>query len=463
MQANKLFVILPDGVGIRNYLYSQVFESMRDDLTLVHDFDDRTVAYLSEELGLSNHLKLPRFSEGAAEKFLRELNCLVRLKVNAAKTQNPTLLSNWNRSHKNTKNKIFYRAVELASCFFGARSLDRLERRYQRQVRRNPFFGQITQLLQQYRPAQLFCTHQRGLVATPVFAAARDMGITTTTVIFSWDNLPKARLALRADRYLVWSEHMKSEMALFYPDIAQQQVMVTGTPQFEFYGQPKRIIAKDHFFTQFGLDPAKKIICFSGDDLRTSPDDPQYLRDIAHAVTAAGMDAHWQILLRRCPVDFSGRFDAVVADYPYLIKTADPVWHTSQLGWTHTFAKTEDVDLLVNTVFYSDLVINVGSTMAFDFSMFGKPAVFIHYDQRVKTNPEWSVQTIYRFQHFRSMPDPGAVWWLHSADSIVETIAKALSANANPAMELWKSKIIGDPFAASANIRRSLENRSVKS
>lgn len=448
MRANKLFVILPDGVGIRNYLYSQVFDTMRDDLTLVHDFDDRTVSYLAKELELSDHLKLPKFAERPAEKFLRELICLVRLKRNAAITQNSTMLYNWNRTHKSLKNKLFYKAIEWTSLFCNARSLGTLERSYFQQVRRNPFFAQIKTLLQQHRPAQLFCTHQRGLIATPIFAAARDLAIPTTTVIFSWDNLPKARLALRADRYLVWSKHMKSEMALFYPDIPQEQVIVTGTPQFEFYNQPERIIGRDQFFSKYQLDPNKKIICFSGDDTRTSPDDPQYLRDLAHAIVSGGRDSEWQILLRRCPVDFSGRFDPVVAQYPDLVKIADPLWFTPAGGWQSSFPAIDDVSLLVSTAYYSDVVINVGSTMALDFAMFGKPAIFINYDQPSPILKGWSVGTIYRFQHFGSMDDKRAVWWLNSPGNIVETVADALSSGPNPAMQAWLVKVVGDKLAS---------------
>ena len=59
-------------------------------------------------------------------------------------------------------------------------------------------------------------------------------------------------------------------------------------------------------------DLTKKIICFSGDDERTSPDDPKYLEDIASAIIKSNCNDKYQILLRRCPVDMSGRFNNVL-------------------------------------------------------------------------------------------------------------------------------------------------------
>lgn len=460
MQPHQIFIVFPDGVGIRNYLYSKVFDGVFESLVILHDFDKKTIDYLKGLKKIRHDILMPHYRESVNEKFLRELICLLRLRSNARKTKNATLLSNWNYSHKKITNLIFYRTVELAALLFKSdASILKIEAAYEKAIRKNAFYSQMKTLLSESQPAQLFCSHQRGLRMPAIFAAAKDLGIPTSTVIFSWDNLPKARLALRADKYLVWSDHMKSEMALYYPEIPQETVIATGTPQFEFYDDPAMIIEKEKFFSRYGLDPNKKIICYSGDDLTTSPDDPKYLYDIAQAITSHQHDSQWQILFRRCPVDFSGRFDSVIEQYPNLIKVAEPLWHSGSEGWQHTFAKVEDMSLLVSTAFYADVVINVGSTMAFDFAMFNKPAIFINYNQQHQNDKNWSVNKIYEFQHFRSMEDKNAVLWLNSKEMIMPTIEEALSCRENPAMEAWKSKVLGDYKNASANVSSFLETK----
>ena len=177
---------------------------------------------------------------------------------------------------------MFYGSVARASRLIRSyEKIRKLEEKYQASLRANPFYDEVTTILEKEQISSVFCTHQRALKAPTVFAAAQDLDIKATTVIYSWDNIPKARLALRADQYLVWSEHMKKELLYFYPELSSEAIHVTGTPQFEFYFDTENVMSKEALAAQYDLDPNKKWICFSGDDVGTSPHDPQYLHDIA--------------------------------------------------------------------------------------------------------------------------------------------------------------------------------------
>lgn len=449
-------LLFPDGVGIRNYLYSEVFKDVQEELILFHNFDCETITAIKENVEIDADIVIPDYKETIKEKFLRELICLSRLYYNHSKVQNETLLTNWNWNQKTVSKKIFYKLIELVAPFFKKySSILELEKKYQNAIRKNPFYIEVKNILKTAEPSILFCSHQRALKAATIFAAAKDLGIKTTTVIFSWDNLPKARLALRADNYLVWSDYMKKELQMYYPEIPSNSIHITGTPQFEFYQNKSNIIEKEIFYKKYDLDPDKKIICFSGDDTKTSPDDPVYLKDIAQEVIKANLHKEYQILLRRCPVDFSGRFDGVVNEYKDLIKEAAPLWYFSKSKeWNAVYPSMEDVKLLVSTAFYSDIVINVGSTMAFDFAMFNRPCIFINYDQKNKKVKDWSVKTIYQFQHFKGMLNQDAVIWLNNKEEISKKVI--LEMEQNTAMNEWKAKVLGDYKKAASNIRKTI-------
>lgn len=460
MEKSKILLLFPDGVGIRNYLYSNVFNHLNEDLILFHNFDPETIQAIQQNTSLNQEVEIPKYQESVKEKFLRELICLARLHYNNSKVNNPTLLTNWNWNQKTFSKKVFYKTIEFLAPFFKQySSILNLEKKYQKAIRKNSFYDQVKDILKKTEPNVVFCSHQRALNAATIFAAATDLGIKTTTVIYSWDNLPKARMALKADNYFVWSEYMKQELNLFYPEIDSNQINVTGTPQFEFYDDAKNIISKEVFYQQYNLDPNKKIICFSGDDTKTSPDDPKYLKDIAEEITKADLQHEYQILLRRCPVDFSGRFDDVVSQYKDLIKEAPPLWHlSSSKEWNSVYPFFEDVKLLVSTAFYSEIVINVGSTMAFDFGMFDKPGVFINYDQEVKEVVNWSVKTIYNYQHFKSMPDPNAVIWLNNKKEIADKILYRKNKQSLQYLKKWSEIVLGkNNNKPSANISNILE------
>jgi hypothetical protein len=453
---NKILLLFPDGVGIRNYLYSDVFDSTKEDLVLFHNFDDKTAKAISEITNIKECPKIPKYVETLNEKLLRELICLSRLKNNAKLTQNESILTNWKTNHKNLKNKLFYKLVGFSAKFILTyNQIESLEERFQKELRKTDYYKEIKSILETIKPTLLFCSHQRGLQCATIFAAATDLKIKTTTVIYSWDNLPKARLALRADSYLVWSDYMKEEMNLYYPEINPNNVIVTGTPQFECYQKEENIITKDQFYKEYDLDVSKKIICFSGDDVLTSPDDPKYLNDLAEELIENELDNEYQILFRRCPVDVSGRYEEVVKKYPKLIKEAPPIWNFEKgSSWTTIYPLREDIKLLVSTAFYSDVVVNVGSTMAFDFAMFQKPCIFINYDQKVKENPNWSVKTIYQLQHFMSMSNKDSVLWWNEKGILTELLNQNFNAQA---MNNWKDIILStNQKSISTNIRKSL-------
>ena len=139
-----------------------------------------------------------------------------------------------------------------------------------------------------------------------------------------------------------------------------------------------------------------------------------------------------------------------------MIKAAAPLWYFNTTDeWSTVYPSVDDVKLLVSTAFYSDIVVNVGSTMAFDFAMFGKPCVFINYDQPIKNVRDWSVKTIYQFQHFKSMPNKDAVIWLNNKAEIVEKLT--LQKSCSSQMIEWKKTVLEDYKNASMRIREIIK------
>ena len=84
---------------------------------------------------------------------------------------------------------------------------------------RSPFTASC---FRDWKPEVLLCSHHRPTNVIAPVLAARDLGIPTATLIFSWDNLTsKGRIVAPFDHYLVWSELMRSELLRFYPDVVQ--------------------------------------------------------------------------------------------------------------------------------------------------------------------------------------------------------------------------------------------------
>ena len=283
----------------------------------------------------------------------------------------------------------------------------------------------------------------------PICIAAQQLRIKTLTAIFSWDNLPKARLAVKADNYVVWSQWMKDEMKDYYPEIPEENILLLGTPQFEFYLDKKRILSREDFAKKYSLHPNKTWICFSGDDLITSPYDHNFLRDVAETLNIEKENI--QIIFRRCPVDFSDRYDKVLNTYKDLIVAIDPLWNIqSETGWVGYFPKYEDINMQINLAYHCEMVINLGSTMALDFATFSKPCLYLNYNP--SDDESWSTEIIYNFQHFRSMKGLKAVGWINNKEEIRQQVLNTLSSPGAiaPDIQKWKEKLVLQPLDKSA-------------
>ena len=65
------------------------------------------------------------------------------------------------------------------------------------------------------------------------------------------------------------------------------------------------------------------------------------------------------------------------------------------------------------------------------------------------------MNTIYKYQHFRSMPSKKAVYWLDSQASISKTILEALNHPKTDISE-WFKVVVNYPESASENILKEL-------
>ena len=428
----RLLVIVPDGVGVRNYLYSNFVQELQKhnvEVLLYHQISDVALKEIKKvQPSIVDIKSLPRFVEKAFPRLLRESLAYARLLFNKKKLDNSTVMDFWNGNQKGLKKKLLYRLAELLGTLFSLnyKLILIIEKAYNNEVSKDKIINIINDDLELLKPDLILNLHQRAPISAPIILVANKRKIPTATVIFSWDNVPKARLISRYDTYFVWSEVMQKELALLYPEIDLNQIKVTGTPQFEFYFDNNIILTKETFFLQHGLNPTKKTVCYSANDA-TSPYEPDYLSDICEVVSEMDETIRPQILFRRSPTDKSKRFDAVLEKYKGIIFSIDPDWRMdkgSEESFTSIYPSFNDVILLVNTVRYSDVVINFGSTMAHDFAVLNKPCLYLNYNPI--DNSIFTVEMAYKFQHFRTMQGLEAVGWLNSSEEIGEKIVQAL-------------------------------------
>lgn len=427
-KATHICFIITDGIGLRNYLFSKLPSGIdhRFEVTVWSTLPPSAFSFWeSIHQSKLNYERLELKKESRWCMFLRETSSYARLLFNSRLVNNDTIKVNWRPKKTSFSKKVFYLISECLGFLlsFNYRCILLTEGLLERSWPKSVITDYEDWILNK-KVDLLFITHQRVPALLPVSLAAKNIGTCVCTAIFSWDNVPKARLNVRADQYLLWSEFMRNEMTLFYREIPSEKLLITGTPQFDHYQKEDLVISRREFAAQYQLDENIPWICFSGDDQLTSPYDPIYLEHLAQEIEGAKLKM--MVLFRRAPADFSKRFESVLSKYPDLIKPIDPDWvFNEQKGWMSFYPNYNDLRLQVSIAKHCFAVINLGSTMALDFACLNKPALYLDYDP--SETDGWSTKIIYQYQHFRSMNGMKPVGWIKSRNDFVPSILNCLN------------------------------------
>lgn len=427
MSDKKIFILLPDGVGLRNFAFSKFYKiglERNFDIKFWNNtpFDLTSLGF--DEIKIKNAKTNPFTDSYKNARKHIELNLYI-------KAEKDTVYDSYRFPFSYKKIKPALKNIVsqfLIVIYSSGKGIKKIRQKIKKLEQKTDFYKHCLQTLEKEKPAFVFCTNQRPVLAIAPLLAAKKLGIPTGTFIFSWDNLPKATMVVETDYYFVWSKHMKNELLHYYSDIKESQVFVTGTPQFESHLEIDKLLSKEDFFAKYKLDLNTKYICYSGDDVTTCPDDPHYLLDVANAVRKLNSEGHSiGIIFRRCPVDFSHRYDLVLEQNKDVITPVDPLWKKVGGTWNTILPTQDDVVLQMNTIKHTEMVVNLGSSMVFDYVSFQKPCAFINYDMQNKFDKNWSVSKIYNYVHFRSMPNKTTVLWLNSPEEIAQKILFGLN------------------------------------
>lgn len=421
----SLVLLIPDGVGVRNFLIGP-FLRLACENWPTHVFhnipEDRLAAYANGSGEKAHWRELDAYRETPLSATLRYSLGYAHMRWGDTQAmryiRSLPVNGSWRRRAVQYAARLTGRAAASPA---GIKTLDRL---LCQTAGRQPETERYRQILQQINPRVIFCSHQRPPVILPLVLAARSLGIPTASFIFSWDNLTsKGRIAAPFDHYLVWSEHMRDELLRFYPDVSRERIHVVGTPQFDPYADQSLLWPREEFFARIGAGTSRPLLCYSGGDEMTAPEDHLHIRALMELIREGRVKNNPQVILRPAPVDDGSRYEAVRRDFPELIY-ARPAWiHTTPGEWSRVIPSREDAQFLANLTRYADVNVNLASTMTLDFAIHDRPVVNIAFDIADPPplgKPLWDFY--YRFEHYQPVVKIGAARFARSRDELAEHV-----------------------------------------
>ena len=456
----KIFIFLPDGVGLRNFAFTK-FKQIGDQQGYDIVYWNNTPFSIKKEIGFEE-VKIENQFINPLTSIYTRVRKRIELNVFDRKFKEVVYNTyNFPHSYHTVKEAAKSLMVDFLVAFCSnEKGIQFVRNKIKKLERNSSKYEYCKKQLVFHKPKFIFCTNQRPSQAIAPILAAQDLGIPTATFIFSWDNLPKATTLLETDYYFVWSEHMKKELLMYCPYVDKDKVFVTGTPQFESHFDTNLLLSKQAFFAQYNLETNKKYICYSGDDIVTSPLDQFYLEDLAKSVIELNQQGYnLGIIYRKCPVDFTTRYEEVLKKYKTEIVSIDPLWRPVGTNWNEIMPTKEDFALQSNICEHTEFVANIASSMVFDFVIHNKSCLFFDYEQPQLKKGIRDIGQNYKYIHFRSMPSKEAALWCYDKRELTQIVKAILDNNKTsvPYGKKWFETIVGQyPTKASENIWQSI-------
>jgi hypothetical protein len=281
-------------------------------------------------------------------------------------------------------------------------------------------------LFTRYQPA-LLVVSSPGLIFAelPLLRTAVRRGVSSMSVDASWDNFTnKVVPARRLTRLLVWNELMKQQAVQFH-GYQPEQVTVTGPPHWDLYFRGGRGTTRETFFRRIGADPSRKLVTLTTTPLELYPHYDHVLRRMIDGMTSGLYPYSSQILVRVHPRDDVARYREFL-ELPHVI-VEKPFRATVRAGdGLAVDITTDSQQHLADTMRFSDVVVQVASTIAIEASIFDTPVVNISFDG--ERPAEWvrSARRYLKFTHFTNITGHGAVKLADSPEQMIEGIAEYL-------------------------------------
>jgi len=464
--SETLGLVIVDGVGFKNFILSDFLQQASRAFGKVVIFSGLPAsAYkliINEDVEI---VELPLFIESRSTWFWRKMKEVAHMQQYKKEFFGIAANLEKNKLKDNSKRaKLISLIFKITSVFNSEKWISKYYNNQIKSTQKNSVSEKYLKLLLDSKIKTLFFTHQRPPYLAVLDKAAKDLEITTCSFIFSWDNLAsKGRMAAPFDSYLVWSELMRSELHYFYPDTENKTVIVVGTPQFEPYILKQYGAIQSEFEEKFNLDHHLKTICYSCGDVSTSKSDTLYIETIAQAIKNEDIPKV-NLLVRTSPAEDGSRFEATRKKYPFIIWNF-PNWNVTRTNhpelWSQRVPEASDLKDLRMILEFSDLGINMCSTMSLDFMIFDKPVINPVFGN--EDNGLYNDQKYLKYAHYERVVKSGAVAIAKNAEELINAINFTLEnpeARLKEQRELLKLQI-GKPLeGTSLRIAKALKEIS---
>ena len=229
----------------------------------------------------------------------------------------------------------------------------------------------IEKFFEQYQPDLVFSTSITAKMDNVFLKIGKERGVKTISMTKSWDNATKMYFRFVPDYFLVQNEIMKERLSVLQ-DFPLDKIYVVGFPQFDWYKQPGIIRSREEHCKRMGLDPKLPLLFFGSQGVWFDQDH-KVAEKIYQWIKNDELIKPCQLLIRPHFTNVKTTPLLKFKDKPQVVY--DDTYHVSDLFPDNWDPTTSEIVDFTNTIFHSDVIIIILSTIALDAACSDKPVV----------------------------------------------------------------------------------------
>lgn len=285
-------------------------------------------------------------------------------------------------------------------------------------------FSVYEKLIRKFKPTAVFSTDMFNDEDVKFLIAAKKCQVKSFGMVRSWDNCTnKGILPVTPDFAISNNKIIANELEKFHR-ISSKDVTVVGIPQFDYYKdyKPKDL---EVFFKRTGFSRNRKIILFAPTGLKFVDDDWFLLQTLIEAIRDEKIKGRPQVLVRFPPGD---RMDMgkvslncgvdIFIDRPG-VSFNDSILKDREIS-------RDDMTWLADSLYWSSILVSVGSTLCIDITVFNKPIITpsilvpgVRFER--------SMRKMYNKFHYNYLLRTGGCLYPQSVEEYIDAVNRSLN------------------------------------
>ncbi len=227
-----------------------------------------------------------------------------------------------------------------------------------------------------YKPFLIFATDVFGETDVLLMREAKSLNIPVVGMVRSWDNTTtKGILRLLPKKIIVNSPTTKRELIRLH-GYEEENIFVVGLPQFDSWSTGPTE-TREKFFAKIGADQNNKLILFAPAGAILSDTDWQLCQILKEAINNGSLPDNVQFLVRNHP-QHPADLTRFTNEKRFIIES--PGSRNKPGDYKGASLSPQENDHLRNSIYYSDIVMYVATSLGLDASIYNKPQILISFD-----------------------------------------------------------------------------------